>query len=305
MVLAPHVADRHVPQHGPSTNHVDPHRVRPLLQQPQLEFAHRALEPEQQAVVQLTRIVDAVVIDQQRVGQSAEVDEMVPVAVVPRQPRGFEREHRPGGPIADGGQEPREARALLVATPRPAEVVVDDVRPTEAETLGMFREGILPLLSFLVMADLVPSRLPDVHVGGPFTMRRPDLLSHRPSAVIAPPEERSAAIGPTGVGSGDAPPRIAVPPGLRSERAGAVAGLGSVSPCASRPPRHRVAQASSSDLGPDNDWPSTRTRRLRRAARPIRGRSSARNWSQVTGSNIHRGTAICASSGRRITTMSA
>ena len=304
MVLAPHVASRHIPQHGSSVDHLDPSRVGALLQQPELELAHGALKPQQQPVVQMAGIVDAVVVDQQGIGQSAEIDQMVPVAVVPGQPRGFEREHGPGGTFADGRQQPGEAGAFMPSASRAAEIVVDDLRPLEAEMVRMGCEGVLPLLTFLMVADLLGGRLPDVHVGRPFEMRRPDLLSHLPSVVLSRPEERSRAAGPTAAGSADEPPRTGAPPDRRPERATDVGAWGSVSACASIPPRIRVAQESSRDPSTDKAWALTSVRRLRRAARPIRGRSSAGSWSHTTGSNIHRGTATCPPSGRRITTVS-
>jgi hypothetical protein len=60
-----------------------------LAQQSQFELTHRALEPEQQAVIERARVVHPVSVDKQRLGQRAQIDQMMPIPVVARQTRGF------------------------------------------------------------------------------------------------------------------------------------------------------------------------------------------------------------------------
>jgi hypothetical protein len=48
----------------------------------QLCFAHRSLEPEQEPVIEVAGIVDAILIHDQRIAQRADLQESVPVAVV-------------------------------------------------------------------------------------------------------------------------------------------------------------------------------------------------------------------------------
>ena len=57
------------------------------MQHMQLGLTHRALEPEQQAIVEIARIVDAVLVEDQSVGQGANLQQPVPVGGVARQPR--------------------------------------------------------------------------------------------------------------------------------------------------------------------------------------------------------------------------
>jgi hypothetical protein len=57
-----------------------------LAEKVELVFGHRALQAEQQPVVHQTRVVDPVRIDHQRAGQRTEIDQMMPVAPVARQP---------------------------------------------------------------------------------------------------------------------------------------------------------------------------------------------------------------------------
>ena len=62
------------------------HRLdRPLTEDRQLHFAHRALHAQQQPVVRRTRIVDSFFVDDQRADQTAELQQRMPIATVPRQ----------------------------------------------------------------------------------------------------------------------------------------------------------------------------------------------------------------------------
>ena len=61
-----------------------------LAQQAQLIFRHRPLQPEQQAIVDESRIIGAVRIDDQRAGERAQVDQVMPVAPIARQPRSLD-----------------------------------------------------------------------------------------------------------------------------------------------------------------------------------------------------------------------
>lgn len=55
---------------------------RALAQHRQLHLAHGALHAEQQAIVGMARIVDAVLVDDERADEAAELQERVPVAAV-------------------------------------------------------------------------------------------------------------------------------------------------------------------------------------------------------------------------------
>lgn len=54
------------------------------MQYMQLRLAHRSFEAEQQTVVEQCRMIDAVGIPDQRVGEASEVDEAVPIGIVAR-----------------------------------------------------------------------------------------------------------------------------------------------------------------------------------------------------------------------------
>lgn len=56
-----------------------------LAQQRQFQFARRALHAEQQPVVRQPRVVDPILIDNERADQAAELQQRMPIAAVARQ----------------------------------------------------------------------------------------------------------------------------------------------------------------------------------------------------------------------------
>src|SRR5262249_10854268 len=56
--------------------------VGPLPDPAQLRLAHRPFQSEQEAIIKLPRIVDALAVDDESVREPAEIEELVPVAIV-------------------------------------------------------------------------------------------------------------------------------------------------------------------------------------------------------------------------------
>ena len=77
----------------------------------QLGLAHRAFEAEQQPVVEVAGVVEAVLVADQRPGERADLEQPVPVGVVAGQARDLEAEHDPGLAQADLGDQALEALA--------------------------------------------------------------------------------------------------------------------------------------------------------------------------------------------------
>ena len=78
----------------------------------QLSFAHRAFEPEQEAVVEVARVIQPVLVKNQRVGHRAQLKQPVPVGRVARQARDLKPEHDPGAAHPDLGHQPLEPLAI-------------------------------------------------------------------------------------------------------------------------------------------------------------------------------------------------
>jgi hypothetical protein len=116
-------------------------------------LAHRPLQPEQQTVVEQRRMIDAVGIPDQRVGEAGEVDEAVPIGVVARKARHLQTEHQSDMGECNLGSEPREAGSCNRTGAGEAEVLADD----ENAILGPARlarlagERMLPLRRFAIV----------------------------------------------------------------------------------------------------------------------------------------------------------
>ena len=105
-------------------------RLLPLaLMQPQLNLmkfslAHDPGQAEQQTVMIGARIVHALAIGDQHSKQRAQFQELMPIVVVARQPRGIQAQHQPRLPEANLGDQPPEAAAAVARRTGLPEVVI-------------------------------------------------------------------------------------------------------------------------------------------------------------------------------------
>ncbi len=143
----------------------------------------------------MARIVDSVLVDDERADQSTELDERMPVAAVSGKTRRLDREHSADTALADHCEQPLEAGTHEAAA-RAAEVVIDDIDVTPAKLLGAIDEAILARPALVIVCELVCCRLPDVNAGTAAEMFSRD-LGHRRSPHLpplpAPPRSRAAA----------------------------------------------------------------------------------------------------------------
>ena len=79
------------------------------LEDVDLRLAHRALQPQQQAIVVKAGIVDAVGIADQRVEESAHLQQLMPIPARARQARDLDPEHQADVAKPDLGHKPLEA----------------------------------------------------------------------------------------------------------------------------------------------------------------------------------------------------
>jgi hypothetical protein len=133
----------------------------PLLEQVQLGLAHRPLQPKQQPVVVVHRVVDAVGVGQQRTRQRAQLQQLVPVGARARQPRHLDAQHQPHVPHGDLGDQPLEAHPAGRAGPRLAQVLVDHQHPRGPPAQrdrplhqGVLQPGRLPMAEHLLAGGL-------------------------------------------------------------------------------------------------------------------------------------------------------
>ena len=75
----------------------------------ELGFAHRALEPEQQAIVEVGWIVHAIFVEDEGVGQGTDFQQPMPVRIVSGEPGYLQPHDDPRSPQADIGHQALEA----------------------------------------------------------------------------------------------------------------------------------------------------------------------------------------------------
>lgn len=142
----------------------------------ELGFAHCSLEAEEQTVIKMPGIVDAVFINDQGVAEGAELDQTMPIARRARQARDFDADDRAGAAEADLADQALEADAVVRGFAGASEIVVDDhnllFRP--AELISPLDQRILSFGAFLVAQDLLQGGLADVDVSVAFQMGRRD-----------------------------------------------------------------------------------------------------------------------------------
>ena len=116
-------------------------------QEVQLRLRHLPLEPEQQPVVELARVVEAVLVQDQRLGERADLEQPVPIGVVAGEAGDLEPEHDPGPADPDLPDEALEALAVGGGGARAALVLVDhdDLLGRPAERDRALAERVLAL----------------------------------------------------------------------------------------------------------------------------------------------------------------
>ncbi len=118
----------------------------------------------------------------------------MPVAIIAREPRGLEGEHRTHMLIAHRGHEALEAGTGGAARARAAEVIVDDLHPLPAPRARMLGQGVLPPLTFEVLVHLRHRGLAHVHIRGALEMLRGDLSRDEGAHASRSPRECAADV---------------------------------------------------------------------------------------------------------------
>lgn len=119
------------------------------------------------------RIVETFAIGNDDAEERAQIEELMPVAVVAGKPRSVEADDKAGIAQTDLGDQLLEAHPLDGAGSGFAKVFVDDMDPfmRPAESDGTIDEAVLQLRAFLMMPHLVHGRLADVNISELAAMR--------------------------------------------------------------------------------------------------------------------------------------
>jgi hypothetical protein len=139
--------------------------------------AHGPFDSQEQAIVVLGRIINAILVDDEGIGQTTDLDETIPVAARTGQARGFQAQDGADAAKPDLGHEVLEAVASQDGGPGVALVLVDDVDPPlgPSELLGAASQVVLAGGAGDVVADLHGGRLADIDQGLAVEMLAADL----------------------------------------------------------------------------------------------------------------------------------
>jgi hypothetical protein len=168
--------------------------VHPLLEDVQFGLAHGALQPEQESVVVVARVVEPVGVRQQDPEAGARLEELVPVLAGAGETADLQAEDQADLVQGDFGQKPLEARSPLGRLAAAPQVVVDDLDAvaSPAEVDRPASERVLAGRRFLVFGNLLERRLTHVDDGSAaevpgLNFGRTGGLSHgRPPWRVAP-----------------------------------------------------------------------------------------------------------------------
>ena len=139
--------------------------------------------PSSKPIVGVARIVDAVLVDDQRADEAAELQQRVPIPAIAGETRGLDRDHGADPPLADRGEELLEARPGDAGAGA-AEIIVDHLNGRPAQRPGAIGKSILPPAALVVVEDLIGRRLADVDHSAAGEVLSRDLGHGRPPRPI-------------------------------------------------------------------------------------------------------------------------
>jgi hypothetical protein len=133
----------------------------------------RSIEPQQQAVVEERRMIDAVVVANESVGDAAQFQQPIPIGIVPRQTGDLQSEDDAHVGQCDFAGEACKSGARVPAGTGKSEILVDDhhlfLRPSQLA--GAIGQGVLTGSGLAIMLDLTGGGLANVHIGSALLMR--------------------------------------------------------------------------------------------------------------------------------------
>jgi hypothetical protein len=146
----------------------------------QLCLSERTFHTKHKAVVEIGWVVTAISIENQCVGDRAQLQQPMPILVRACQARGFQREDCTDMTHCHIADKSLEVVAMGRLLARVAEIPVEDPdllwRP--AERLRLVRQIVLTFRAFLIETDLAHRRLTNVDAGFPRQMMIGNLRVH-------------------------------------------------------------------------------------------------------------------------------
>jgi hypothetical protein len=145
----------------------------------QLGLAHRAFEPEQQAIIVVRRIVEPVQVGDQRAKEGTQFQQLVPIPVGPRQAGHLDPQDQAHVIEADLGHQALEAGPAIGRGGGAAEIVVDDQDALRcpSQGLGALNQSVLQARRLLMGQHLLGRRPADGDDGQPLQVPGVELLA--------------------------------------------------------------------------------------------------------------------------------
>lgn len=151
----------------------------------------RSIQAEQQPVIEQRRMIDAVAVADERVGDTTKFQQPIPVRVVPGEARDFQSENDAHMGQGDFASQARKPGSFVGAGAGQPEIFVDNDHLLfgPAELTGLVGQRVLSSSGFAVVFDLAGCGLADVNIGGALDVRRFDFggINHgsAPAAGVA------------------------------------------------------------------------------------------------------------------------
>ena len=195
------IAGRQRDGHLTAAGLVDPPGLHPLLDQVEFGRQHRPLQPQQQPVVVLDRVINAVEIGQQRTRQRTQLDQLIPVLPRSCQARHLRAQHQPDMPQGNLGDQPLETRPIDRAGPGFAQIIVDHHDPGRcpAHCRRPVDQRVLQARRLAMVDDLLLRALPYVD------HRQPAGLTARHLPAEALPRHQRGHDSPSASAGGSSP----------------------------------------------------------------------------------------------------
>src|SRR4029453_13227702 len=195
----------------------------------------------------MPRIIDSVLVNDDRSDKSTELDERMSVAAIAREPRSLDCQHAADAALAYSSQQAFEAGPANAAARAP-QIVVDNLHRCPTELSGAIGQRVLSPLAFLIVHELIGRRLTDVDICAACKMLRRDFGHRRAPRLRALPRSRTVGLR----SASPAPPFLRSPArqGARPRRTGFVGDVGIVAPSlsfsVSESDRRKLKSASTS-----------------------------------------------------------
>ena len=171
------VAGRHAVKEFAALGLVQPSSFQSIPHSNKLEFADGSLQAEQEPVVGVLRVVDAVLVREDRPEDGTHLQEIVPILVVAGDPAHLDPEDQADMLHGNLGQEALESASLVGRPATLSLVVVDDQDAIPGPSQGdrMVGEGVLPLPRFAMVEHLLGVGLAHVNDGDAIEVKVEDL----------------------------------------------------------------------------------------------------------------------------------